>query len=796
MISVISQMNRYTCAASVLVFFYSAVAGQAKALSGEDEFAQAKQLIARGAFEESIPHWKDAAAQFEQAGNWNGKCEAEIQLAAALNVLGRTNLAIERLRVVEAAAAQKDDIKHVAAAKVALGSIYILSSPPTQMKMDHGAMSEDDAQANLKEGLKLARSVKDLYLEAVALNNLANLHSYQKQFEVAKEEYQSAQSIAETSHDKDLSSQLSANLAYACIQAGDYEEAEDAADEAISIASKSTDSHSKVYNLLAGGRTLTELFKATGDNDLRLRAFKTFQQAGSCAERIADKRGLSYALGYQGELYEQEKKDDAALALTRQAMLIAQALKSPDMTYRWEWQTGRLLRAKQDREGAILAYRRAIQIVQTIRHDMALRYGNPNAHSSFREVAGPIYTQLADLILQRIASDEDQASLREARDLKIASSNEGQASLREARDVIESLRSAELEDYFQDQCVNLLKSKITSIEQISATSAVVYIIPLPDRTELLVSLRSGIKRVKSPVTDEALADVAHAFRTNLEKRTTYEYLDQAKQLYDWLIKPLTPLLASNQIDTLVFIPDGALRNIPMAALYDGEKYLVEKYAVAVTPGLTLMEPTPLKKEKIELVVNGLSDGVQGFAPLQYVPGEMSNLKKLFGGAELINREFTKPNVDKEFAQQNYSIVHIASHGHFDSDARKTFVLTFDSRLTLDNLEQLLRPSQLREKPVELLALSACQTAAGDDRAALGLAGVAIKAGARCAFATLWFVNDQSSAMLVSDFYTQLRDHPDISKAKALQAAQVKLLADERYAHPCYWAPFLIIGNWL
>src|SRR5207253_10699992 len=135
-------------------------------------------------------------------------------------------------------------------------------------------------------------------------------------------------------------------------------------------------------------------------------------------------------------------------------------------------------------------------------------------------------------------------------------------------------------------------------------------------------------------------------------------------------------------------------------------------------------------------------------------------------------------------------------GHFDSDAKKTFVLTFDSKLTLDELEQLLRPSQLRDKPVELLTLSACQTAAGDDRAALGLAGIAIKAGARSAFATLWFVNDQSSTLLVSDFYQQLRDHSEMSKAKALQVAQVKLQADPRYAHPCYWAPFLIIGNWL
>jgi CHAT domain-containing protein len=209
-----------------------------------------------------------------------------------------------------------------------------------------------------------------------------------------------------------------------------------------------------------------------------------------------------------------------------------------------------------------------------------------------------------------------------------------------------------------------------------------------------------------------------------------------------------------------------------------------------------MEPRPFVRENLQLVANGLSAGVQGFPPLGYVRQELNSLKKLFGGTELINKEFVKTNVEKEFAQENYSIVHIASHGHFDSDAKKTFVLTFDGKLTLDELEQLLRPSQLRDKPVELLTLSACQTAAGDDRAALGLAGVAIKAGARSAFATLWFVNDESSATLVSDFYTALRDHPEMSKAKALRSAQMKLLADQRYAHPCYWAPYLIIGNWL
>jgi CHAT domain-containing protein len=779
-------MNRRAFAALIssavaLNFTFS----QLRASSADDESAEAQRFASKGAFEDSVAHWKKAETLFEQAKNSSGQVEAEIHLAAAYHALGQTNLAAEMLMRAQETASPTDK-KHLAEIKAALGAIYTLATPMVKEHNLHGQMSEheDMAEMTLKESIKLARAAKDPHIEAVALNNLANLYSYRNRPDEAVKQYTAAMNLASKSHDKELESQACANLARAAVTSGDYENAKAWTRRTVEKATKLRDSHEKAYQLLSAGRTFKEIFVAAPDHDnkFRLRAFEAFQKAAAVAETIGDKRALSYACGYEGELYEGEKKYDEAQPLTRKALVLAQELNSPDALYRWEWQSGRLLHAKHNDEAAIAAYRRAVETLQSIRHDVSLRYGNPNAHSSFREVAGAMYFQLADLLLQRADSAANAADLDKM--------------LLEARDCTELLKSAELEDYFQDQCVNLLKSKITKVETVSETAAIVYIIPLPDRTELLVSLASGLHRVKSPATDVMLNDVAHRFRLNLEKRTTYEYLDQAKQLYDWLIKPLEPLLANTKIDTLVFIPDGALRNIPMAALNDGQKYLIEKYAVAVTPGLTLMEPTPSRKEKIEVVVDGLSDGVQGFAPLQYVPGEMSTLKKLFGGAELMNKQFIKANVDKEFAQEHYSIVHIASHGHFDSDAKKTFVLTFDSKLTLDDLEQLLRPSQLRDKPVELLTLSACQTAAGDDRAALGLAGVAIKAGARCAFATLWFVNDQSSASLVSDFYTQLRDHPERSKAKALQTAQIKLLADPRYAHPCYWAPYLIIGNWL
>ena len=123
------------------------------------------------------------------------------------------------------------------------------------------------------------------------------------------------------------------------------------------------------------------------------------------------------------------------------------------------------------------------------------------------------------------------------------------------------------------------------------------------------------------------------------------------------------------------------------------------------------------------------------------------------------------------------------------------MLTYDGFLTLDDLENLIRPSSYRGSPVELLTLSACQTAAGDDKAALGLAGVAIKAGCRAALASLWFVSDQASALMVDEFYRALAK-PGTSKAKALQHAQTVLRNDPRFRHPRYWAPYIMIGNWL
>jgi CHAT domain-containing protein len=187
--------------------------------------------------------------------------------------------------------------------------------------------------------------------------------------------------------------------------------------------------------------------------------------------------------------------------------------------------------------------------------------------------------------------------------------------------------------------------------------------------------------------------------------------------------------------------------------------------------------------------------VQGFPALPYVGIELDELGAIGSKAMLRDTAFTAENLERELREKPFAVVHVASHAQFESDSRRSFLLTYDGRMSIDRLEGSMKLNRYKDEPVELLFLSACQTAAGDERAALGLAGVAVKAGARSALATLWHINDQASSLLVAEFYRHV-GQPNVSKAEALRRAQQKMMTDLRYRHPGYWSPFLVIGNWL
>jgi len=741
----------------------------AEASSPEQQMARGLGSFQRGDFEGAVLSWTEAARSYEGERKLKEQSHALTHLSQAYLALGQYKQAIKSLETALELAEKSGDAGQVTSALAGLGNAHIAIGPA------------ETAEAYLKRSLDMAKELGNSSLAASILNNLANLLTTQRKYTEAIAAYRESMALAKSTGHHSLAARALINAAIALRQNQEPQESKALLDTALDQVRGLTPSHDKAYGLISIGIAYRDLRPPLLESSdlLLLRASEVLNEAARMAESMGDRRTVSYAWGYLGTLYEEGHRYQEALQLTRKAIFVAQQVNAPESLYRWQWQAGRLLKNLGEIEDAISAYRRAVITLQSIRPELLAGYGG--LQTSFRDSVGPVYFELVNLLLQRAASLQERDQIG--------------PYLVEAREAVELFKAAELRDYFRDDCVDIALSKITKLDVISQTAVVVYPIILPDRTELLVSLPAGLKRLSVPVGADTLTQEVRQLRHKLEKRTTREYLPHSQRLYDWLIRPLEPDLASLTIDTLVFVPDGPLRTIPMAALHDGKQFLISKYALATTPGLDLTEPRSIKREKMKVLAVGVTESVQGFPPLPYVSTELQALRSLFGSTTLVDQEFLVSSVEKKLKDERFTIVHIASHAQFGSDIKKTFILTFDDKLTMDRLDQFVGVFKFRDDPLELLTLSACETAAGDDRAALGLAGVAIKAGARSAVATLWFINDQVSADLVAEFYRQLQD-PSISRATALQRAQLKVIADPRYEHPGFWSAFLLINNWL
>ena len=163
--------------------------------------------------------------------------------------------------------------------------------------------------------------------------------------------------------------------------------------------------------------------------------------------------------------------------------------------------------------------------------------------------------------------------------------------------------------------------------------------------------------------------------------------------------------------------------------------------------------------------------------------------KSAGSAEsLLNQDFTVEKMDRKLSNRDFNVVHISTHGQFSSISEQTFLLAWDEPITLEELGRLFR----RVESVDLLFLSACQAAAGDSRATLGLAGLAIQSGTNNVIAPLWDQEVSSGALLVEQFYDLLSS--GLTPAKALQQAQLVLMSTDAYSHPYYWSSFVLASS--
>ncbi|WP_235595984.1 CHAT domain-containing protein [Mastigocoleus testarum] len=566
-----------------------------------------------------------------------------------------------------------------------------------------------------------------------------------------------------------------------------------------------------------------------------IRAKNLLEDALKTAEEMNDNRSKSFALGALGHFYECNGNNqyETALRYTRQALLAAdQKLKARDSVYLWEWQIGRIFRKQGKSPQEIAdAYQRAYLTLEEIRGDILK--ADKDLQFDFRDVIEPVYRDLAELRLELALQNENKLKVSQARNLQTKQVNTNKTSknslktqenLDSAIQTIDSLRLAELQNFFGNDCILAAISKQAVNELVGEDTAVLSSIVVDKGVAILLSLPDERQKVEwvedngKIIESQIIESEIKKFRDGLKRgQSPIKYnTGEAEKLYQWFIAPFKNDLENNNIKTLVLIQDGILRTIPMAALYDSKnkKYLIEEYALATTPSLKLTAPKKLNTQKNSVLILALTEesSISGkiYSALFNVEEEVSEVKNLFPQyKDFVDGEFQPSNVEIELEQNIYPIIHIATHAQFGTIPEDTFLIAGrkndndpdNEKLTIDELEIVLRKVKGGSRAIELLTLSACETAFGDDRSALGLAGVALQSGVRSAVASLWTVADASTSILVSEFYNNLKSGK--SKAEALQAAQIKLIkakeypeVNRQYDNPYYWAPFILIGNWL
>ncbi|MGK7887799.1 MAG: CHAT domain-containing protein [Leptolyngbyaceae cyanobacterium] len=729
--------------------------------------------FAQGQPETALENWQQAEAIYDELGADQDVLQNRINQAQALQNLGFYRQAIALLVPITSNVSEQPDFAHRAIALRSLGDAWRLVGNFEQSK------------TALQTSIEMAQRLQRQDLVHTAQLSLANTFNANGESDRASDRYQMLIDTASG----DIRAQALSNQIRLLIDGNQMSAAAPLWSMVIPHLDRLPISQSTLFTRVNVAQSFLKLVGSTSTEtngpsqaDLAHQLAITIRQARA----LGDRRAESYAIGTLGKLYEQNQQWDDAQQLSETALQITQTSNATDIAYLWQWQLGRIYKALGDNSNDLLfkqrqydkathAYTDAVETLKVLRTDLASI--NAKVQVSFQESVEPIHRDLVSLLL-----DEERQTVTPEK-------------IEQARQVIESLQLAELDNFFKEAC---LDKQETDVDTLDSNAAVIYPIMLRDRLEVVVSLpNQDLRHYATPIARDRIEELVRQLRQDLTLRIGTRFRSGVSELYDWMIRPAIADLESHQINTLVFVLDGSLRNVPMAALYDGQSFLVEHYSIAVTPGLQLVNSRPIQEQSLRVLTGALSEARQGFSALPNVLREVEQIQATVPSQVLLDESFTQESFQSALQTEAEPIVHLATHGNFSSNKDQTFLLTWDGVLDIASLNDVLRVSALNQQgPIELLVLSACQTAAGDKEAALGLAGMAVRAGSRSTVATLWQVNDEATALLMETFYQELASK-EVSKAEALRQAQLRILQEPKFRqHPYVWAAFILVGNWL
>ncbi|MGB0560319.1 MAG: CHAT domain-containing protein [Spirulinaceae cyanobacterium] len=358
-----------------------------------------------------------------------------------------------------------------------------------------------------------------------------------------------------------------------------------------------------------------------------------------------------------------------------------------------------------------------------------------------------------------------------------------------------------------------IREMLTRIEAETDTRPVmVYALSYPDALELILITAQDtplIRRVIPAANAPAMRYQTRRFLHGVQRPGSDRYLDAAQQLHQWLIAPIQAELDAYEVDTLLFALSPGLRTLPLAALHDGNQFLIEQYSLGQVPSVSLTNSAYQPLHTSPVVAMGASE-FRTLAPLPAVPVELARITANQMGQSFLNEAFTFEALGQASRNHGAGIVHLATHATFTPGrSDRAFIQFWEQKVQFPDLRRL---GWYDDPQMELLVLSACETALGDRYAELGFAGLAVQTGVKSALASLWRVSDLGTLALMTDFYDQLRDPEITIKAEALRQAQLGLLrgavdrstladrpvfapdADPDFSHPYYWSAFTLVGS--
>lgn len=734
-------------------------------------------------------------------------------------------------------------------AEVAVDAGYQRKALLANIFLTHALLSQKaDAQLLVKlEELQARAEALDWQpVSALVLNLLAGHYAADGRVADAVLTYSRALEKADAQDDALLQAQVRVNMARL---AGPTQQDDATAllNDAWSLVGRLTDPADRAALSLPLGYQAMRLARThkAAQVDLHGLAFQALDTARKDFAGLADNRGSAQALGYLGQLYEQAGKTTQAFDLTGRALLKAQSVGARDQLMQWEWQLGRLEFSQGHTEAALRAFRRAVTHIEAIRQDIPIRY--KDGRSSFRETLEPVYLGLADLLLLRaIELEEDQA--RQQALLQEARATVELVKQTELEDYFASRCSFGTSEVALDKVSRdvaalypiLLEDRLALLVSLS-DSILLRSVPVP-AAQVEAEARHLSSLLRNPDSGgDYLASAGRLYDWLIRpvedllaqhKVGTLIYLpDRALRLvppaalydgeqflvqrYRTVISPglrmldphplprgeIRALLAglSDPGDVVLKLPRPMLGKLARAASrYKVEAGSAGQRSVAGVLARSVSAGGDVDDEELDRLLQDpeIVEIIREFLRIPGVAAEVASLQKILPSQVILDQGFDRQTFDDQMlGESSFHVVHVASHGVFGGSAEESFVMAHDNILDMNHLEELLGADKFNENPIELLTLSACQTAEGDDRSPLGISGLAVKAQVRSALGSLWPVSDEATAALMQGFYSRLQK-PELTKAEALRQAQEAILNAEGFEHPFFWSPFILIGNWL